>query len=36
VRERVAALGDIWKDVLGPGVEFEKSLQRLSELWQKR
>jgi bifunctional non-homologous end joining protein LigD len=35
VGERVAELGDIWKDVLGPGVDFEKSLEKLTRLWQK-
>jgi bifunctional non-homologous end joining protein LigD len=35
VRRRVAELGDIWKDVLGPGVDFEKTLEQLNVLWNK-
>jgi bifunctional non-homologous end joining protein LigD len=35
VRPRVAELGDIWKDVLGPGVDFEKTLEQLNVLWKK-
>jgi bifunctional non-homologous end joining protein LigD len=35
VRPRAAELGDIWKEVLGPGVDFEKSLEKLTALWKQ-
>jgi bifunctional non-homologous end joining protein LigD len=35
VRPRAAELGDIWKEVLGPGVDFEKSLEKLTHFGSK-
>ncbi len=34
VQPRVAELGDLWKGVLGPGVNIEGSLNGLKALWQ--
>jgi non-homologous end joining protein Ku len=28
------ALGDLWRDTLGPGVDREIALERLQQLWQ--
>ncbi len=33
VQPRVAELGDLWKGVLGPGVDIEGSLEQLKSLW---
>jgi predicted metal-dependent hydrolase len=32
----VDALGDLWRKVLGPGVDMEGALERLQELWQRQ
>lgn len=34
IQERVDALGDLWRDVLRPGVDMEAALERLQQLWQ--
>jgi bifunctional non-homologous end joining protein LigD len=36
IQERVDALGDLWREVLGPGVDMEGALERLQELWQRQ
>ncbi len=36
IQERVDGLGDLWRDVLGPGVDMEAGLARLEELWQRK
>ena len=34
IQERVDELGDLWRDVLGPAVDMEATLQRLEQMWQ--
>jgi bifunctional non-homologous end joining protein LigD len=36
IQERVDALGDLWREVLGPAVNMEGALERLQELWQRQ
>ncbi len=36
VQSRVAELGDLWKEVLGPGVDIESSLDALKALWKEQ
>ncbi|HSJ58895.1 MAG TPA: non-homologous end-joining DNA ligase, partial [Anaerolineae bacterium] len=33
-RERVDELGDLWRPVLGPGIDMEAALDALTELWE--
>jgi bifunctional non-homologous end joining protein LigD len=36
IRQRVEKLGDLWEATLGPGIDMEKSLVSLKELWRSR
>jgi bifunctional non-homologous end joining protein LigD len=35
LRRRLDAVGDLWTGVLGPGLDMERCLPALQELWQQ-
>jgi bifunctional non-homologous end joining protein LigD len=35
IQERIDEVGDLWRGVLGPGIDMEGALARMQKMWQK-